>query len=72
MPTDTEILTARIHELESQKGAAVRALKVIQSIAKDPGHRTMRTQIQTCRFFDELILPTVDKALDLLDIGKEE
>ncbi len=46
------------------------ALEDIKSIAKDPGHRTQRTQIQTCRFFDELILPTIDKAL--AQAGKDE
>jgi len=44
-------------------------LEDIKLIAKDPGHRTQRTQIQTCRFFDELILPIIDKALALV---KEE
>ncbi len=38
-------------------------LEIIQSIVKDPVHRTQRTQIQICRFFDELILPTIDTAL---------
>jgi len=50
-------------QIREQNIMLVATLKEIQSIAKDPGHRTQRTQLQTCRFFDELILPTIDKAL---------
>ncbi len=49
--------------LEKENAAMVEALEAIQSIVKDPGHRTQRTLLQTCRFFDELILPTIDHAL---------
>ncbi len=52
-----------IEGLKQQNRDLRAALEAIQSIAKDPGHRTQRTQLQTCRFFDELILPTIDKAL---------
>ena len=41
----------------------LKALETIQSIAKDPDHRTQRTQLQMCRFFDELILPTIEPIL---------
>ena len=50
----------------SQK-ALLDALESIQSIVKDPVHRTQRTLLQTCHFFDESILPTIEQAL-----GKEE
>jgi uncharacterized protein YqgV (UPF0045/DUF77 family) len=38
------------------------ALESIQSIIKVSDHRTMRTQLQMCRFFDELILPIIESA----------
>ena len=53
--------------IEKQNRDLLAALEDIKSIAKDPGHRTQRTQIQTCRFFDELILPTIEQALALVE-----
>ena len=53
--------------IEKQNTDLMDALENIKSIARDPGYRTQRTQIQTCRFFDELILPIIDKALALVE-----
>lgn len=52
--------------LEQQKAALVEALEIIQAIAKDPGHRTNKTQLQTCRLFDELILPIIEPVIALV------
>ena len=61
--TELALRAAQIRQLRKQNADLVKALETIQSIAKDPGHRTQRTQLQTCRFFDELILPTIEPAL---------
>jgi hypothetical protein len=49
--------------IEKQNADLVEALEYLQSVAKSPYHRTPRTLIQMCSFFDDLVLPTIDKAL---------
>ena len=53
----------RIRELDQQIEVLVDALKAIQSLAQNPNHRTMRTQLQMCSFFDDIVLPITDTAL---------
>ena len=55
-----EIRYCSVHEAAPD---LVKALEYLQSLAKNSYHRTPRTLLQMCSFFDDIILPTIDKAL---------
>ena len=41
----------------------LKVLEWIQAIAKDPNHRGARTQIQMISFFDDVLLPDIEKII---------
>lgn len=41
----------------------LKALEFIQSLAKSSYHRTPRTLIQICSFFDDIVLPAIEPSI---------
>ena len=60
-------LETQVLLLQKQNADLVAALKSIELLAKSPFHRTPRTQVQMCSFFDDIVLPLVEPIIDQIE-----